>query len=248
MTTTSTANAEEIARFAAIADEWWDDTGKFKPLHKLNPTRIEFVRDHIAAHFERDPLTQRPLQGLSLLDVGCGGGLMSEPLCRLGADITAIDAGEETIAVASAHAERDALAINYRQAVPETLAQEGLSYDVVMSVEVIEHVDDVDAFLAATAALVRPGGALILGTINRTLKSLALAKIGAEYILRWVPAGTHDWKKFVRPSEMAGGLRDQGVTLRSIKGTVYSPFKDEWSLSRDTDVNYLAFFTKDTTD
>ncbi len=243
--TGSTASAEEIARFAAIADEWWDATGKFKPLHKLNPVRVQFVRDCLAAHFGRDPIAASPLAGISLLDVGCGGGLMSEPLYRLGAELTSIDAGEVTIKVARNHAERMGLDIAYRQAAPEELAQQGLSFDAVMSLEVIEHVSDVEAFLAAITSLVKPGGALVMGTLNRTLKSLALAKIGAEYILRWLPVGTHDWKKFVRPSELANGLRPHGFTLHEIKGVSFNPFKDEWSLSRDTDVNYLAYFTKD---
>ena len=243
--TSTTASADEIARFAAIADEWWDATGKFKPLHKLNPVRVQFVRDCLATHFDRDPIAASPLAGISLLDVGCGGGLMSEPLYRLGAELTSIDAGNVTIEVARNHAERMGLDIAYRQAAPEELAQQGLSFDTVMSLEVIEHVSDVDAFLAAIASLVKPGGALVMGTLNRTLKSLALAKIGAEYILRWLPVGTHDWKKFVRPSELANGLRPHGFTLREIKGVSFNPLKDEWSLSHDTDVNYLAYFTKD---
>ena len=245
MTASTTASPDEIARFAAIADEWWDDTGKFRPLHKLNPVRVRFVRDCLAAHFGRDPLAADPLAGISLLDVGCGGGLMSEPLCRLGAAMTAIDAGDETVEVARNHALRNDLDITYRQAAPETLVGEHLSFDAVMSLEVIEHVSDVDAFLAALAALVKPGGALVLGTLNRTLKSLALAKFGAEYVLRWVPVGTHEWKKFVRPSELANGLRPHGMTMRQIRGVSFSPFQDEWSLSRDTDVNYLAYFVKD---
>jgi len=245
MTISSTASPDEIARFAAIADEWWDDTGKFKPLHKLNPVRVQFVRDCLANHFDRDPVTAAPLSGISLLDVGCGGGLMSEPLCRLGATVTSIDAGDETVEVARSHATRHDLNIDYRQATPEMLVDEQQQFDAVMSLEVIEHVTDVDAFLAAIAGLVKPGGALVLGTLNRTLKSLALAKIGAEYILRWVPAGTHEWKKFVRPSELANGLRPHGLALRDIMGMAYSPLRDEWSLGRDTDVNYLAYFVKD---
>lgn len=245
MPSTGTASPDEIARFAAIADEWWDDTGKFKPLHKLNPTRVQFVRDSLTEHFGRDPHSASPLNGISLLDAGCGGGLMSEPLCRLGADITAIDAGDETVEVARNHAERNGLSIAYRQAMPEILADEGASFDAVMSLEVVEHVADMDAFLAALAALVKPGGVLVMGTLNRTLKSLALAKVGAEYILRWVPPGTHDWKKFVRPSELATGLRAHGFELRTIKGVVFNPLKDEWSLSNDTDVNYLACFSRE---
>lgn len=242
--TQSTASSDEITRFAAIADEWWDDTGKFRPLHKLNPVRVRYVRDCLAEHYQRDVNVGKSLKGISLLDVGCGGGLMSEPLCRLGADITAIDAGDETVEVARNHAMRNGLEIDYRQATPEQLAHQGLSFDAVMSLEVIEHVPDVDHFLATLASLVKPGGALVLGTLNRTLKSLALAKIGAEYILRWVPAGTHDWKKFVRPSELANGLRPHDMNLKSIKGITFNPFKDEWSLSNNTDVNYLAYFNK----
>ena len=207
--------------------------------------RVQFVRDCLATHFDRDPIAASPLAGISLLDVGCGGGLMSEPLYRLGAELTSIDAGDVTIEVARNHAERMGLDIAYRQAAPEELAQQGLSFDTVMSLEVIEHVSDVDAFLTAISSLVKPGGALVMGTLNRTLKSLALAKIGAEYILRWLPVGTHDWKKFVRPSELANGLRPHGFTLREIKGVSFNPLKDEWSLSRNTDVNYLAYFTKD---
>lgn len=244
MTTQSTASSEEIERFSAIADEWWDDTGKFRPLHMLNPVRMTFVRDALCQHFDRDSMSDRPLQGLKLLDVGCGGGLASEPLNRLGAEVMAIDAGEETVAVAAAHAQQSGLNINYRQCVPEDLAQEGLKFDAVISLEVVEHVPDLDEFLSAVADVVDPEGCLIMGTINRTLKSLAFAKIAAEYILRWVPAGTHDWNKFVRPSELANGLRPHGLDIKMIKGTVYNPVNDQWSLKSDTSVNYLAYFAR----
>lgn len=244
MAATSTASPDEIERFSAIAEEWWDDTGKFRPLHRLNPVRIEFLRDALCGHFGRDAALVRPLAGLRLLDVGCGGGLASEPLCRLGAEVTAIDAGEETIAVAAAHAEQSRLEINYRQCLPEALASEGVTFDAVISLEVVEHVPDLDEFLGAVASLVAPGGCLIMGTINRTLKSLALAKIAAEYILRWVPAGTHDWNKFVRPSELANGLRPHGLDILTIKGTVYNPVNGDWRLSADTGVNYLAYFSR----
>ena len=241
----STASQEEIDRFAAMADEWWDDTGKFKPLHKLNPARITFIRDNLTSHFDRDIMSEKPLEGINLLDVGCGGGLISEPLCRLGATVTAIDAGEEAVAVASVHAGRDGLDIKFRNVLPETLAREGLQFDAVVSLEVVEHVADIEAFLAALASLVKPGGALVLATLNRTIKSLALAKIGAEYILRWVPPGTHDWKKFVKPSELTNGLRPHGVNLRTVRGVGFNPIKDEWFLCDNMDVNYLAYFTKD---
>jgi 2-polyprenyl-6-hydroxyphenyl methylase / 3-demethylubiquinone-9 3-methyltransferase len=243
MTTTSTASPEEIARFSAIADEWWDDTGKFRPLHRLNPVRIQFVRDALCDHFGCDSTADLPLKGLKLLDVGCGGGLASEPLCRLGANVTAIDAGEETIAVAANHARQGGLDIDYRQCLPEKLAAEGVTFDAVVSLEVVEHVPDLGEFLGAVASLVKPDGCLIIGTINRTVKSLAFAKIAAEYILRWVPAGTHDWNKFVRPSELANGLRPHGLDIKTIKGTVYNPVNGDWSLSTDTGVNYLTYFT-----
>jgi 2-polyprenyl-6-hydroxyphenyl methylase/3-demethylubiquinone-9 3-methyltransferase len=241
---TSTAAPEEIARFAAMADEWWDDTGKFKPLHKLNPARIAFIRDTLANHYDRDITAARPLHGLNLLDVGCGGGLISEPLSRLGARITAIDAGEEAIAVATTHAAQSGLDITFRHDTPESLANEGLSYDVVVSLEVVEHVADLNIFLGALADLTKPGGIIILATLNRTFKSLALAKIGAEYILRWVPRGTHDWRKFVKPSELAQGLKPFGVSLHSMQGIGYDPLHDNWFASDDLDVNYLASFTK----
>ena len=242
---TSTASQDEIDRFAAMADEWWDDTGKFKPLHKLNPSRMSFIRDHLCAHFNIDPLSDKPLDGLTVLDVGCGGGLISEPLCRLGATLTAIDAGSEAISVASAHASRDNLDINFRNDVPETLAQEGLQFDAVVSLEVVEHVADLEVFLSSLATLVKPGGAIIIATLNRTIKSLAMAKIAAEYILRWVPPGTHDWRKFVKPSELAKGLRPHNINLGSMNGMSYNPMQDEWYLSDNVDVNYLAYFTKD---
>jgi 2-polyprenyl-6-hydroxyphenyl methylase / 3-demethylubiquinone-9 3-methyltransferase len=240
----STADAEEIARFAAIADTWWDATGKFRPLHKLNPTRIEFIRDHVAAHFGRDITTDRPFDGLTFLDVGCGGGLVCEPLCRLGGTVTGIDAAEESLGVARHHAEQGGLDINYRRALPEEILEEGNQFDVIINMEVVEHVTDMDVFLDICGQLVKPGGVMAASTINRTLKSLALAKIGAEYILRWVPAGTHDWRKFVKPSELAQGLRLPGVEFQDIKGMSYSPITDEWCLSSDLDVNYLVFATK----
>lgn len=240
----STAAAEEIERFSAIADAWWDPDGEFRPLHRMNPTRIAYVRDHLAGHFGRAPLDNRPLAGLRLLDVGCGGGLLCEPMARLGAAVTGIDASQRSIAVARVHAERLGLDVDYRCTTPEAMVEAGEAFDVVLNMEVIEHVADRDAFLAASAALVRPGGATALSTLNRTLKSLALAKVGAEYVLRWLPPGTHDWRKFVRPSELAAGLRRNGVTVRDATGVVYEPLTDRWRLARDLDVNYLMFAVK----
>lgn len=239
-----TADPEDVARFAAIAEEWWDPTGKFRPLHQLAPVRMAFIRDRLVAHFGLDDTLAAPFKGLRILDVGCGGGLVSEPLARLGASVTAIDAAARNIEVAKLHAEGAGLDIDFRNAQPEDLAREGLSFDVVVSLEVVEHVADLDAFMHAIAAMVRPGGGMVLSTINRTVKSLALAKVMAEYVLRWLPAGTHDWRKFVKPSELATGLRRAGMAVTVLDGMSYQPVSDIWRLSDDLGVNYLAFAVK----
>lgn len=236
-----TADPKEIAQFAAIAEEWWDPAGKFRPLHQLAPVRLAFIRDHLIAHFDLDDTAALPLKGLRILDVGCGGGLISEPLARLGADVTAIDAAAESIAIAKLHATEGGLDIDFRAAMPEDLLAAGKTYDVVVSLEVVEHVADLDVFLKSCAALVAPGGALVLSTMNRTMKSLALAKVMAEYVLRWLPVGTHDWKKFVKPSELAAHLRDTNMEISALSGMSYTPVADIWRLSNDLDVNYLAF-------
>jgi len=206
----TTASPDEVARFQAMADAWWDSTGSFKPLHQINRPRLEALAEHLAAHFGRDRTADRPFEGLTLIDIGCGGGLLCEPMARLGFAVTGIDAGERNIQVAKLHAEQMGLSIDYRTATPEQV--EG-QFDVVLSMEVIEHVSDVDAFLAACAALLKPGGAFCGATLNRTGKSFALAIVGAEYVLRWLPRGTHDWRKFVRPSEFSAGLRKVGITV-----------------------------------
>ena len=239
-----TAAPDELARFGAMADEWWDADGKFRPLHRINPTRIAFIRDRVAGHFGRDPLVAEPLGDLEVLDIGCGGGLLSEPMRRLGARVTGVDAGEEAVRVAALHAERGGLDIEYRSVLPEALAAEGRTFDVVLNMEVIEHVTDVGAFLTACCTMVRPGGIMVLATLNRTLKSFGLAIVGAEYVLRWLPTGTHDWRKFVKPSELAAGLRPHGFDVVELKGLVYRPLSDEWSLVDDVDVNYLAVAVK----
>ncbi len=244
MSTTGTASSDEVARFTAIAERWWDATGDFAPLHKLNPPRLQFIRDHLCRHFDREPFADAPLRGLNVIDVGCGGGLLSEPMARLGADVTGIDAGEENVAIARTHADAMGLDITYRQVLPEQLSNEQAHYDVVLSMEVVEHVSDLDLFMESLAGLLKPGGTMLLSTLNRTLKSLALAKIGAEYILRWVPPGTHDWQKFVRPSELADGLRPHGVDITDLQGIVYQPGRDQWVLGKALDVNYLAFAVK----
>ncbi len=245
----STASAEDVERFTAMAESWWDPHGKFRPLHQINPVRIGYIRDHVCARFNRDPLSAAPLKELRVLDIGCGGGLLCEPLTRLGARVTGIDAGDKNIAIARLHAGQGGLAIDYRHVLPENLTAHekgaGSDFDIVLNMEVIEHVADVAEFLKASTSLLKPGGIMFLSTINRTLKALALAKIGAEYVLRWLPAGTHDWRKFVKPSELARGLRPHGVTITDLTGMIYKPLADEWALSTgDLDVNYLAVAVK----
>jgi 2-polyprenyl-6-hydroxyphenyl methylase/3-demethylubiquinone-9 3-methyltransferase len=241
----STVDPAEIERFSRIADEWWDPTGKFAPLHRLGPVRVGFVRDGAAAHWGRDALSGQPLQGLSVLDIGCGGGLLSEPMARLGATVTGIDAGARNVAVASLHAEKQGLAIDYRQDTAEAFAMSGGQFDVVLALEIVEHVADVDLFLNSIGRLVKPGGLVFLSTLNRTAKAWALAIAGAEYVLGWLPRGTHDWKKFLKPSEVVRGLEAGGITTKEIVGVVYSPFSRAWSLNKtDLDVNYMLLGTR----
>ena len=238
----------EVARFAQLAERWWDAEGPLEPLHRLNPIRLAYIRDRLAGHFGREPLTPpgslKPLDGIRLLDIGCGGGLVAEPMARLGAAVVAIDAAAENVAVARAHAEAAGLAIDYRAASAEAVAAAGERFDTVLALEIIEHVADRDSFLATAAGLVAPGGALVAATLNRTPKSYLLAIVGAEYLLGWLPRGTHDWRKFVRPSELARALRRAGLELADVSGTVYRPLTGEWRIARDTDVNYMAFATR----
>ncbi|HEX7774948.1 MAG TPA: bifunctional 2-polyprenyl-6-hydroxyphenol methylase/3-demethylubiquinol 3-O-methyltransferase UbiG [Parvibaculum sp.] len=239
-----TVDPDEIARFQAMAAEWWDPAGKFRPLHKFNPVRLAFIRDRIAARFGRDPKSARPFDGLRLLDIGCGGGLLSEPMCRLGAAVIGADAGEKNIATASIHAEGQGLAIDYRCTTAEALAAAGERFDVILNMEVIEHVADRDAFLKACAAMLKPGGIMFLATLNRTLKAFGLAVVGAEYVLGWLPRGTHDWSKFVTPEEMKRGIAGAGLDAGELTGVAYNPLLDSWSLSRDTGVNYMMLAEK----
>ena len=240
----ASVDRDEVAKFAALAKDWWDPAGKLKPLHALNPIRLAFIRDRLAAHFGRNPLGAAPLDGLSVLDIGCGGGLLSEPLCRMGARVTGVDAAAENIGVAARHAEGQGLAIDYRQTTAESLAASGEEFDAVVTMEVVEHVADLRSFLEACATLVKPKGALVAATLNRTPKSFLLAIVGAEYLLRWLPPGTHDWRRFVRPSELAGALRPGGLEVAEIAGVAYNPLTDRWRLARDTDVNYMIFATR----
>jgi len=238
----STVDEGEIERFSRIAEEWWDPNGKFAPLHRLNPTRLGYVRDRAAGHWQRDPLSGSPLHGLSLLDIGCGGGLLCEPMARLGAAVTGVDAAQRNIATARRHAEGQGLAIDYRETTAEALAAEGRQFDIVLALEIVEHVADVDLFLRSCGQLTKPGGLVFLSTLNRTAKAWALAIAGGEYLLRWLPRGTHDWKKFLKPSEVVRGLRSGGVETQEIVGVVYSPLSRAWSLNkRDLDVNYMLY-------
>jgi 2-polyprenyl-6-hydroxyphenyl methylase/3-demethylubiquinone-9 3-methyltransferase len=232
----------ELEKFAAMAESWWDPRGKFAPLHQLNPVRIAYVRDQAARRFGRDPLKVGPLAGLRLLDIGCGGGLICEPMTRLGAQVTGIDPTARNIAVARLHAEQSGLAIDYRTETAEALhaAATEAPFDIVLALEVVEHVADLRVFLAACAGLLAPQGMLVLATINRTAKAFAMAIVGAEYVLGWLPRGTHDWRRFVRPSELAAALRPTGLTLQDITGVAYNPLGAGWRLSPDLDVNYMA--------
>ncbi|HEX6859669.1 MAG TPA: bifunctional 2-polyprenyl-6-hydroxyphenol methylase/3-demethylubiquinol 3-O-methyltransferase UbiG [Caulobacteraceae bacterium] len=236
---------DEVARFSAMAAEWWDPTGKFAPLHKFNPVRLGFIRDQCVARFQRDPKSRAPFEGLRLLDIGCGGGLLSEPMRRLGFEVTGVDASERNIGTAAAHAAEVGLVdIDYRASTAEQLEADGAGpFDVVLNMEVIEHVADPGEYLRTTARLLAPGGIMILATLNRTLKALALAKVGAEYVLRWVPAGTHDWNKFLKPEEIRGFMAGTDFTVLGPFGVAYNPLTGRWSQSADTDVNYMMTVT-----
>ncbi|MFV3076527.1 bifunctional 2-polyprenyl-6-hydroxyphenol methylase/3-demethylubiquinol 3-O-methyltransferase UbiG [Niveispirillum fermenti] len=238
----TTVDPAEIERFSRIAAEWWDPAGKFRPLHKFNPVRLAWLRDVICKAHGRDPHAPRPLQGLRIIDVGCGGGLLSEPLARLGASVTGIDAAEKNVKTAAAHAAETGVDVDYRAATAEDLVQAGEQFDVVLAMEIVEHVADVDLFLGAVSALARPGGLVFMATLNRTAKGWLLGIVAAEYILRWLPRGTHDWKRFLKPSELTGALRRTGVEVRELTGVAYNPISDRFSLApRDLDVNYMLW-------
>jgi 2-polyprenyl-6-hydroxyphenyl methylase/3-demethylubiquinone-9 3-methyltransferase len=237
----STVDAGEIARFEAMAAEWWDPSGKFKPLHMLNPCRLDYIVDQIAAEFGRDPRADRPFDGLRLLDIGCGGGLLSEPMARLGAEVVGADAAARNIPVARLHAEQSGLAIDYRHTTAEALAAAGERFDVVLNMEVVEHVPDPAAYLAACASLLKPGGLMVCSTLNRTARSFALAIVGAEHVMRWLPKGTHDWAKFITPDELFALLAGAGLQPVDRKGFVFNPLAWNWRISdRDLSVNYVT--------
>ncbi|MDE2167097.1 MAG: bifunctional 2-polyprenyl-6-hydroxyphenol methylase/3-demethylubiquinol 3-O-methyltransferase UbiG [Alphaproteobacteria bacterium] len=240
----STVDAGEVANFAAVARAWWDPDGEFRPLHRINPARLAFIRDQLVRHFARAAASTRPLVGLSLLDIGCGGGLVTEPMARLGFRVTGIDADATAIGIARDHAAQSGLAIAYRRAAAEDVARGRQRFDVVLALEVVEHSADPALFLATAAQLIRPGGALILSTINRTTRAFLTAIVGAEYLLRWIPRGTHHWSKFLRPSEVAEMLRKSRLEMGTVAGLRYRPGGAGWQVGGPPDVNYLLFASK----
>ena len=234
-----TVDRADIDRFAAQSASWWDPEGSFRPLHRINPARLDFIRRQMLASFGRDAFALRPFDGLTLVDIGCGGGLIAEPMARLGFAVTGIDAGAATIDIAGTHAEASGLAIDYRVADIETLARGGERFDVALALEIVEHVADRDAFFAALGAVLKPRGAFIGATLNRTGRSFALAIVGAEYLLGWLPRGTHDWQRFMRPSEFVLGLRRHGLVTTRLAGLSYDLRRGDWAESEDLSVNYM---------
>ena len=235
-------NKKEIEKFSNMAAEWWDPEGKFKPLHKFNPIRIKYIKENIVKEFQLKN-KKYPLSGINVLDIGCGGGLLSEPMCRLGANVTAIDASNKNIAIANLHAKKNNLKINYICSSPEKL-KTTKKFDVILNMEIVEHVEDVDFFLKSCANLLKKNGLMFVATINKTLKSYIFAIVGAEYVLRWLPIGTHEWEKFVKPEELKRILIKNKLNLKKIDGMNFNILKDEWNVSKDLSVNYIAEFKK----
>jgi 2-polyprenyl-6-hydroxyphenyl methylase / 3-demethylubiquinone-9 3-methyltransferase len=235
----TTVDDDEVARFSAMADEWWDARGKMAPLHKLNPARLAYIRNSACRHFGRNAKEVECLRGLRVLDIGCGGGLLSEPLARIGAQVVGVDPADANIAAAKLHARDNDVAVDYRVGTAEALADAGERFDIVLAMEVVEHVADVNLFVRRCAEMVRPGGLMIVATINRTIKSFALAIVGAEYVLGWLPRGTHRWDKFVTPNELEIALELGGLRVIEDRGVIYNLLADRWQLAGDTDVNYM---------
>ncbi|MBZ4689520.1 MAG: 3-demethylubiquinone-9 3-methyltransferase [Cereibacter sp.] len=245
MQPTSTIDAAEVAKFEAMAAEWWNPHGKFKPLHQMNPCRLDYITNQIAAEFDRDLSAAQPFAGLRILDIGCGGGLLSEPMARLGATVVGADAAPRNIPVAQLHAEQSGLEIDYRNTTAEALAAAGEQFDVVLNMEVVEHVADPLGYLTACRELLKPGGLMVCSTLNRNAKSFAMAIVGAEWVMRWLPKGTHDWAKFITPEELYGLIRQAGLEPVDRKGMVFNPVSWSWSLSsRDLSVNYVTASVK----
>jgi len=235
-------NKKEIEKFSNMAAEWWNPEGKFKPLHKFNPIRIKYIKENIIKEFQLKN-KKYPLSGINILDIGCGGGLLSEPMCRLGANVTAIDASNKNIAIANLHAKKNNLKINYICSSPEKL-KTTKKFDVILNMEIVEHVEDVNFFLKSCANLLKKNGLMFVATINKTLKSYVFAIVGAEYVLRWLPIGTHEWEKFVKPEELKSILIKNNLNLKKIDGMNFNILKDEWNVSKDLSVNYIAEFKK----
>jgi 2-polyprenyl-6-hydroxyphenyl methylase / 3-demethylubiquinone-9 3-methyltransferase len=239
-----TIDEDEVARFSRLSRQWWDARGPMAALHKLNPVRLGYIRDHTAAHFDRDAARLDSLKGLRVLDIGCGGGILSEPLARLGAAVVGIDPAESNINAAQHHAAQAGLKIDYRCTTAEALNESGEVFDVVLAMEVVEHVADFNLFIELAAAMVKPGGLLYVATLNRTMKSFALAIVGAEYVLRWLPRGTHQWDKFITPEELEIAIAESGLQVVNESGVIYNLFADRWQLSTDMDVNYMVVAQK----
>ena len=238
----SSVNKKEIEKFSKMASEWWDPKGKFKPLHKFNPIRIKYIKENIIQNFELKN-NDIPLKGVNILDIGCGGGLLSEPMCRLGANVTGIDASMKNINIAKIHAKKDNLKINYLCSSPEKLKIKK-KFDVILNMEIIEHVEDIQFFLNSCSKLLKKNGVMFVATINKTLKSYIFAIVGAEYILRWLPIGTHEWEKFVKPKDLENILKQNNLSLNRLDGMHFNIIKDEWNVSKDLSVNYIAKFIK----
>ena len=238
----TTVNKKEIEKFSRMAEEWWDVEGKFKPLHKFNPIRIKYIKESMIENFKLQNNEKLPLKGIDLLDIGCGGGLLSEPMCRLGATVTGIDASEKNIEIAKIHAKKNNLNINYMCTSPEKIQKE--KFDVILNMEIVEHVENVDLFLNSSSNLLKKDGLMFVATINKTLKSYLFAIIGAEYILRWLPIGTHEWEKFIKPDDLKNILSKFDMTMIKTDGVKFNPILDKWSLSKDTSINYISKFIK----
>ncbi len=239
MSTAASLDPSEVEKFSKMAAEWWNPNGKFGVLHKFNPVRLTWIKDQVCARFARDPFDPKPFKGLRFLDIGCGGGLLTEPMARLGAECVGVDPSEKNITTASVHAEEQGLAIDYRATTAEALEQQAETFDVILNMEVIEHVANPQAFMASCAAMLRPNGLMFVATLNRTLKSFGLAIIGAEYVLGWLPKGTHEWEKFIKPDELKSWASSSGLTLKDESGVTFHPLANEWRRSRDMDVNYM---------